>query len=200
MNVTITLIMYWSIAFSLVCGGLYALKKGFSLILEGKGKTKEESLVEFFGLKANVSSIGSLVRITAFMWGWAAKSTLPGYKDDHVQIAEIRQDLMKAEAALASLKEKNSAKIAQMAKLDERLAATSMALEKSQIAVAAAADGNKEKQKKLEEKLEAQRKSFSELQTAIKINDQEDIDKKFILFKAATMDIENTIKYLFEGV
>lgn len=109
MNVTITLVMYWSIAIVLAGGGIYSLKKGFELILSGKGKAKEENSIEIFGLKASLSSIGSLVMITAFMWAWAAKLTLPNYKDANVEITALMKNLEESQKLnIAQKKELNA--------------------------------------------------------------------------------------------
>jgi hypothetical protein len=107
MNVTITLLMYWSIAAGLIAGGLYALTQGFRLVLKGQGKSKDESSVTFLGMKATVGSIGSLVMITSFMWGWAARATLPSYKDPNTTIA-LRAELEKSKSMIVSLEKKNA--------------------------------------------------------------------------------------------
>ena len=63
MNATITLFIYWSIASGLIGGGIFALIKGFQLVLGGKGKSKEASTIDIFGVKASVNSIGALVMV-----------------------------------------------------------------------------------------------------------------------------------------
>lgn len=197
MNVTITLLIYWSIAVGLIAGGIFALIKGFQLVLEGKGKTKEESSLEFLGVKASVGSIGSLVMVTAFMWGWAAKLALPSYKDAEVEIHAIQQELMQTETALASLKEENASKIAEVENLESRLAAARSTLEQSQMTIAAAVDNKKEKQEELEALIEEQQTRFAELQAAVKQNDRAKIDKKSIEFEEAAMAVKKTINKLF---
>jgi uncharacterized protein YlxW (UPF0749 family) len=137
-------------------GGIFALIKGFQLVLEGKGKTKEESSLEFLGVKASVGSIVSLVMVKAFMWGWAAKLALPSYKDAEVEIHALRQELTQTETALASLKEQNAGKLAEVENLENRLAAARSALEQSQMTIAAAVDERKEKQKELKAQIEEQ--------------------------------------------
>jgi hypothetical protein len=119
MNAIITLLIYWSIAVGLIAGGLFALAKGFRLVLEGKGKHKEESKIELFGLKVSVSSIGSLVMITAFMWGWAAKLALPSYKDQNVEIHALKTELSKNKAAIDSLSLMKNSFLAQLNALKE---------------------------------------------------------------------------------
>jgi len=197
MNATITLLVYWSIAIGLIGGGIFALSKGFQLVLAGKGKTKEESSIEFLGVKATVGSIGSLVMVTAFMWGWAAKQSLPNYKDAEVEIHALKLDLQQAETALASLERENSDKLAEVGNLKERLAAARMSLEESQMAIVAAVDERKEKQKELQEMLEAQRARFAELQSAVKSNDRAVIDKKSIEIEEAAGAVERSIKDIF---
>ena len=86
MEKIVPLLPYWSIAIGLLFGGLYALHRGFGLVLSARGKTKEESSIEFFGLKATVGTIGSFVMLTAFMWGWIATFALPNYKSEDVSI------------------------------------------------------------------------------------------------------------------
>lgn len=197
MNVTITLLIYWSIAAGLIGGGIFALAKGFKLVMEGRGKTKEESTVEFMGLKASVGSIGSLVMVTAFMWGWAAKLALPSYKDPDVEIHALRQEFEQIETALASLREEHSAKIAQMANLEARLAGASSELEQSRAVVAAAEYETEVKQTELQTRLDEQQSRIAELQAAIKKNDPAKIEQKATEIEEASEAINKTIKSIF---
>jgi hypothetical protein len=89
-NALLVLLMHWSVAILLIIGGLSALSKGFKLIMSGKGKTKEDSNIEIFGMKAKLGSIGSVAILTAFLWGWAAVWCLPSYKDKDVTIGELQ--------------------------------------------------------------------------------------------------------------
>lgn len=106
MNAIITLLTYWSIALGLLAGGLYALNRGFSLVMSARGKTKEDSRVEFLGLKVTVGSIGALVMITAFMWGWAAKLALPNYKDAEITISALKEKIEETQGVVARLQRK----------------------------------------------------------------------------------------------
>lgn len=99
--------MYWTISFGLLIGGLYALNRGFKLVLSGRGRKREENKIEALGLKATVGSIGSLVMITAFLWGWAASYTLPNYKDRYVEIAALKEKENQIKALETELDVKN---------------------------------------------------------------------------------------------
>jgi multidrug efflux pump subunit AcrA (membrane-fusion protein) len=195
MNVTITLLIYWSIAVGLIGGGLFALAKGCKLVLEGKGKTKEENSIEFFGIKANVSSVGSLVMITAFMWGWAAKLALPSYKDAVVEIHALRQELKQTETALASLKQSNFNKIAQVAKLEERLTEAESALKQSEMVsfLSGAKGEKKERAKELEAKIVEQDVALAELQEAVKADNRSKIEENSIKFEKAAAEVKKSI-------
>jgi hypothetical protein len=98
---TLTLCIYWSISFALIGVGFYALNRGYKLILSGRGKSKEESTVELFGLKATVHSIGALVMITAFLWGFAASRTVPSYETNDVRIKALMASLEQKDQKLA---------------------------------------------------------------------------------------------------
>lgn len=108
MNATLTLVMYWSIALLLAFGGIYALKKGFNLITFEMVNKSSASSVEFFGFKASVNSIGALIMVTAFMWGWAANLTLPGYDDGVTKIASLEEELSNSRNLLAAAEKKSN--------------------------------------------------------------------------------------------
>ena len=117
MNSYITLTIYGFVSLALVTGGVFSLTKGFKLVLEGKGKTKEESSIEFAGIKITVGSIGGLVMITAFMWGWAAVQALPKLSqnpDGAIEIARLQSKLARTENQFKSLAE-TQARTAQIA-------------------------------------------------------------------------------------
>jgi hypothetical protein len=134
-NATITLFMYWSIALLLIFGGIFSLKKGFRLIQSGNGANHERSSITLMKIKISVGSIGALVMVTAFLWGWAAKTCMPSYsktKDTEIislynalknreqEIAKAKQLIKDTNVAMASLTEKN---IATMNKLNESTSA-----------------------------------------------------------------------------
>lgn len=121
-NVTITLLMYWSIAAALVVGGIFSLKKGFDLVLSGKGGAPQDNQISIFGLKASLGSLGALVMVTAFLWGYAASLTLPDYKDTEVQILSNR--LSKAQEAVAQLSALNEQKTKSIMALTDTMANT----------------------------------------------------------------------------
>ena len=100
----VTLIIYGSIALLLAVGGIYSLKMGFKLIAKGKGKKPEESSINFLGFKATTGSIGALVMITAFMWGWAAKLSLPQYDDGQTKITALTKELAEVSTQFDMLK------------------------------------------------------------------------------------------------
>jgi hypothetical protein len=108
MNATLTLVMYWSIALLLASGGIYALKKGFNLVTFEIAHKSSASSVEFFGFKASVNSIGALVMVTAFLWGWAANLTLPDYDDGSTKIALLEEELSDSRYLLAAAEEKSN--------------------------------------------------------------------------------------------
>lgn len=108
MNATLTLVMYWSIALLLAFGGIYALKKGFKLVMAEVAHKSSASSIELFGFKASVNSIGALVMVTAFMWGWAAKLTLPDYDDGLTRIASLEEELSNSRNLLAAAEEKSN--------------------------------------------------------------------------------------------
>lgn len=128
MNAIITLLIYWSIAVGLIGCGLFALSRGFKLVLEGKGKSKEENSIEFLGVKVSVGSLGSLVMVTAFMWGWAAKLALPNYKDANIEIHALRQELTHTKTTLAMLEQETTAATDQTRLLIEKLSTTQLEL------------------------------------------------------------------------
>ncbi len=90
---TLTLIMYWSISAALIAGGLYALHRGFALLMSGRGKKAEENTIEAFSMKFTLGSIGSVVMVTAFLWGLAAAWALPNYEDPNTTITAMRLSL-----------------------------------------------------------------------------------------------------------
>ncbi|MGD0266726.1 MAG: hypothetical protein ABSD47_17485 [Candidatus Methylomirabilota bacterium] len=94
MNATLALLTYGFVAVALVAAGIYALNRGFKLILSGRGRSKEESSVELLGFKAAVGSLGALVMVTSFLWGFAAVYALPKYKDPNVTVAFLEKDKM----------------------------------------------------------------------------------------------------------
>ncbi len=93
MNVTITLIMYWSISIALIGGGYFALNKGFRLLTTPRSKEKELNTIELPGLKVATNSFGAFIMMTALGWGWAATMTLPDYKDSEVQISALKREI-----------------------------------------------------------------------------------------------------------
>ncbi|OQP99949.1 hypothetical protein BK412_25265 [Vibrio campbellii] len=103
MNVTITLIMYWSISIALIGGGYFALNKGFRLLTTPRSKDKELNTIELPGLKVTTNSFGAFIMMTALGWGWAATMTLPDYKDSEVQISALKREIleMKGQQAYA---------------------------------------------------------------------------------------------------
>ena len=123
MNVTITLIMYWLVAIALVCGGLYALNRGFHLVLSGKGRSRDESSVEAFGIRATVGSLGSLVMVTAFLWGYAAVLALPNYEDAEVRIDRLAQELEARDRQLAGLHSQLSTTVSEVGLIESELVA-----------------------------------------------------------------------------
>ena len=64
-NESITLIIYGGLTFLLAFGGIYTLRKGFQLIMSGRGKSQESSSINFLGLHVSTGSIGAFVMITA---------------------------------------------------------------------------------------------------------------------------------------
>jgi hypothetical protein len=90
---TITLVIYGGVAFILAFGGIYTLRKGFQLITNSRGKPAEKNTIKFLGLHVTTGSIGALVMITAFMWGWAAKLSLPQYQDGNITTADLKKQL-----------------------------------------------------------------------------------------------------------
>jgi hypothetical protein len=92
-DTTLTLVMYWSISAALIAGGLYALHRGFKLLMSSRGRKAEENTIEAFGMKFTLGSLGSLVMITAFLWGFAAAWALPNYKDRDTTITNMQLSL-----------------------------------------------------------------------------------------------------------
>ncbi len=58
------------LAVVLACGGIYSLRKGFELIVTHVGRRKEEAEIKFWKLEANVRTVGSVVMVTACIWGY----------------------------------------------------------------------------------------------------------------------------------
>jgi len=197
MNVIVTLLIYWSIAAGLIGGGLFALARGFKLVLEGKGKTKEESSIQFLGLKVSVGSIGSLVMVTAFMWGWAAKQALPNYKDQEVEIHALMADLKETEAAVVSLRKRHADQLEQVGNLKTELSSARAALDESQLAITAAVEGRREKQTELAVMIVEQRKALDELQSAVKAGDPASVEENSKRFRDASIALERSVKKLF---
>jgi len=118
---TITLIIYGSIALILAIGGIYSLRKGFQLIANGNNKSIEESTITFLGLHVTTGSIGAMVMITSFMWGWAAKMALPQYKDGNITTKELRQQLAVAQTNVKSLTTKTKVQSQQLTSLKSNI-------------------------------------------------------------------------------
>ena len=134
MYVTITLLMYWSIAAALVIGGIFSLKKGFDLIISGQGRTPEQNQVQFFSLKATVGSLGAFVMVTACLWGLAASWTLPDYKDSEVEILSRR--LARLDERNKELTNLNHQKSATIVALTEAMDSTTSLLSEDQVVTA----------------------------------------------------------------
>ncbi len=196
MNATITLFIYWSIAAGLIGGGLFALAKGFQLVLDGKGKAKEQNSIELLGLKANLGSVGAMVMLTAFMWGWAAKLALPTYKGPDEEISALTRQLQETEIALATLKLESANKLDQAPGSREELSAAKSVLGESRVAIAAAVNDREETTKKLTERIAAQQTAFKELQAAVKADDPSNIQESAVSFKDSTIEVKAAIQKL----
>jgi septal ring factor EnvC (AmiA/AmiB activator) len=127
MHAAFALFIYGSVAAALVAGGIYALNRGFNLVMSGRGRPREECTVELLGFRATVGSIGSFAMVTAFLWGYAAVLALPKYKDPNITIALAEKDeaigsmnaeLTATRSQLASAK----SKVADIQKLEGTLA------------------------------------------------------------------------------
>jgi peptidoglycan hydrolase CwlO-like protein len=198
MNATITLLAYWSIAAGLVGGGIFALKKGFDLVMQGKGKAVSESTIEFFGFKITVGSLGALVMITAFLWGWAATLALPNYKDDDVEINALRQNLQQAQTALTDLQTEHSIDQADFPSLEASLANTKAALEASQSTITAALNERKQKQKELQTLLTQQKARLAELDAAVKAKNTAQIKQQSLAIEQEALQLQNSISTQFQ--
>jgi len=108
-NESITLIIYGGLTFLLAFGGIYTLRKGFQLIMSGRGKSQENSTIKFLGLHVSTGSIGAFVMITAFMWAWAATQSLPQYsRNSNGDTQILRNKLMLATNQVRDLTIKNT--------------------------------------------------------------------------------------------
>lgn len=129
----VTLIIYGCIAVMLALGGIYTLRKGFQLIVNGSGKNVESSSIKFLGLQVTTGSIGALVMMTAFMWAWAAKLSLPQYHDGKVQITALTKKLSLANNQLGRLKVSQEESKSQLIKLNTDYKSYVKKVEKSHI-------------------------------------------------------------------
>ena len=116
-NESITLIIYGGLTFLLAFGGIYTLRKGFQLIMSGRGKSQESSSINFLGLHVSTGSIGAFVMITAFMWAWAANKSLPQFNNGKTQITALKQQLVKQTNKVRDLKVTNTLANTQLASL-----------------------------------------------------------------------------------
>jgi hypothetical protein len=129
MEATITILAHSLIAAALVWVGYRALSWGYRLLHDGKGMTKEKSSIELAGFKANVSSIGGLTMVTAFLWGWAAVFALPAYQNDEIEVSSAKElelkinELAQLQSELGQSKVAAVAAVAEMAELEARNAA-----------------------------------------------------------------------------
>jgi hypothetical protein len=200
MNATITLLIYGVIAVGLLGGGLFALAQGFRLVLQSKGKTKEESSIEFFGVRVNVSSLGSLVMLTAFLWGWAANLALPNYTDAHVEISALEEILDKAHTELAYLREEQAAKIVEVERLEEQLSAARSDLEEHQALVVVPTKGTAEILESVAAGFEAYKAQFAELEAAIEDGNLSTIaEETKKLREAAVFEVTREIRVMIGG-
>lgn len=199
MNATITLLIYWSIALGLICGGLISLVKGFKLIMEGKGKSREESSIEFCGLKVHVSSLGSLVMITAFLWGWAAVKALPDYKDQLVEIrtANLKLELNNSIAQIASLEQEHSDLIKKDRALKEALSVAKTNLTDSQM-VFAYGDRKNIQLNEFTDSMAQQQVAYKNLEKAVEQGDMASINEMSMELKEATTAVKMATKGNFQ--
>lgn len=104
-NATIALIIRGIIALVLAFGGVYALRKGFQLLKDGKGLKPEANKIEFLGMKASLGSLGALGMLTAFMWGWAAERSLPNFSktEDGVMVSALKLKIADKNTQIAEL-------------------------------------------------------------------------------------------------
>ncbi len=195
MNATITLLIHWSIAIGLIIGGITALIKGFELVKSGKGKTKEESSIEFLWLKVKVKSLGALVMLTAFMWGLAAVRALPNYKDPFVEICttNARNEINKSIEEIAHLEKKHANIINENINLKEVLSEATSNLNYSQIALE-----YKDRQNihfnNFVAGMAQQREAYQELEKAIQHGDKKSISENSLKLKKATETVKMSVQ------
>ena len=89
--------IYGTMSLSLVAVGFYSLKKGFDLI-DRHQSNKEYSTIELGKLRVSLGSLGGLVMMTSFLWGYAATKIMPRYQDGDTIISmqkELRSTKIK---------------------------------------------------------------------------------------------------------
>lgn len=87
---TMVIAIYGTMSLSLVGVGFYSLKKGFDLI-DRHQSNKEYSTIQLGKLRVSLGSLGGLVMMTSFMWGYAATKVLPRYQDGDTIISMQKQ-------------------------------------------------------------------------------------------------------------
>jgi len=102
-NATHALYIRALLALVLVCGGIYALRRGYRVIELGRGDDPGESFFELGLLKAQSSTVGSLVMLTATVWAVLGYWTAPAYKSSDVEVAAVER--MELELAAANVRE-----------------------------------------------------------------------------------------------
>jgi hypothetical protein len=198
MNATIVLLIYGSIALGLICGGIIALLKGFKLIMKGRGKKSEKNSIEFVGLKVRLSSIGSLVMITAFMWGWAAVKALPDYKDQLVEIhtAKLNLELNKSINEIALLEKEHPNIINNNTNLKEILSNATSNLNESRLAL----DYGDRKNidfNNVVASISQQQNAYMELEKAVKQGDNAKINVESLKLEEATKAVKRVFNRMF---
>jgi hypothetical protein len=83
---TMVIAIYGAMSLSLVGVGFYSLKKGFDLI-DRHQSNKEYSTISLGKLRVSLGSLGGLVMLTSFLWGYAATKIMPRYQDKDTLIS-----------------------------------------------------------------------------------------------------------------
>jgi hypothetical protein len=99
--------IYGAMSLSLVGIGFYSLKKGFELI-DRHQSNKEYSTIELGKLRVSLGSLGGLVMMTSFLWGYAATKIMPRYQDKDIIISvqkEVKANRQMLEKAVKCIDE-----------------------------------------------------------------------------------------------
>src|SRR6185437_2101635 len=87
-NVTIAIVAKALIGLMLVSGGIIAIIKGAQLYRDGVGLSPERTSVEIFKkVKVATSSVGAVLMLTAFGWGWLATTSLQRFSEGTIVVA-----------------------------------------------------------------------------------------------------------------